>query len=383
MTDQISDAHRILVVDDNPDIRGLVGLTLSKYRLSYACDGESGLEATRALRPDLVVLDVMMPKLDGFGFLDAISNDPGLRFTKVLVLSAKSLTEDLLTGYKLGALDYVTKPFRRDILSAKVDRLIQLKFGQEITAFQAQIWKFLDHHLRTPLDLIQLSSDIIGEASDGDEEVTESGTNIIREGVREIQTLIEQGTLLTNLMLDVPTRDSTDLGRVLRELWDEAVEHADALGGRDIRFDVPGEDDKAIVTAGRDHILRRAFKAVLDRAITNTRPGGTIEPGLREEEKTVVVSVTDDGPGISPDERDRLFAPFELDFDSALVSTSENVLGLPIAYLAARTCGGDLRCEYGDGKLTTFIFSAPIVEAAAPAIPIEPPIARPASAARS
>ena len=184
-------------------------------------------------------------------------------------------------------------------------------------------------------------------------------------------------------MLGVPTRASTDLGRVLRELWDEAVEHADALGGRDIRFDVPGEDDKAIVTAGCDDILRRAFKAVLDRAITNTRPGGTIELGLREEEKTVVVSVTDDGPGISPDERDRLLAPFDLDFDSALVPTSENVLGLPIAYLAARTCGGDLRCECGDGKLTTFIFSAPIVETAAPAIHIEPPIANPASAARS
>ena len=117
--------HRVLVVDDNRDIRELLGLELQDHQVFFAVDGEEGLAETRRLKPDLVVLDIMMPKLDGFSFLREVERDDGLKFLKVLVLSAKSTKEDLLQGLELGAIDYLTKPFKHDILAAKVDRLLR------------------------------------------------------------------------------------------------------------------------------------------------------------------------------------------------------------------------------------------------------------------
>ena len=190
--------HRVLVIDDNRDIRELLGLELQDYQVFFAVDGEEGLVETRRLKPDLVVLDIMMPKLDGFSFLRELEREDGLRFLKVLVLSAKSTKDDLLQGLQLGAIDYLTKPFKNDILAAKVDRLLTLKFSQEVADYQRVIWRFLNHHIRNPLNLIGLSSAIIEAATRNNPKVDTSGTEIISEGVANIETLIEQDRSSTN-----------------------------------------------------------------------------------------------------------------------------------------------------------------------------------------
>lgn len=119
---------RILIVDDNADIRRLIGtiLATSDHNLAYAEDGEKALEIVRQSSPDLVVLDVMMPKMDGFMVLKQM-RVAGLReSTKVLMLTAKSSESDWVRGYKLGADSYLTKPFDPEELQNAVDELFSM-----------------------------------------------------------------------------------------------------------------------------------------------------------------------------------------------------------------------------------------------------------------
>ena len=119
---------RILIVDDNADIRRLIGtiLATSDHNLAYAEDGEKALEIVKKTNPDLVVLDVMMPKMDGFMVLKQM-RVAGLReSTKVLMLTAKSSESDWVRGYKLGADSYLTKPFDPEELQTAVDELFSM-----------------------------------------------------------------------------------------------------------------------------------------------------------------------------------------------------------------------------------------------------------------
>ena len=119
---------RILIVDDNADIRRLIGTILSstEHELFYAEDGDKALEVTKAKQPDLIILDVMMPMMDGFMVLKQM-RVAGLReSTKVLMLTAKSSESDWVRGYKLGADAYVTKPFDPDELLNAVAELFAM-----------------------------------------------------------------------------------------------------------------------------------------------------------------------------------------------------------------------------------------------------------------
>jgi DNA-binding response OmpR family regulator len=103
----------ILVVDDDPDIRTLIRLTLESYGYSVreAGDGNQALEALTEHAPDAMVLDVMMPRMDGYGVLRAMRQRELAGQTKVLVLTCKTEERDFVRGWELGADDYRTKPF--------------------------------------------------------------------------------------------------------------------------------------------------------------------------------------------------------------------------------------------------------------------------------
>ncbi len=124
------DRTTVLVVDDNADIRAYLRGHLERddqYRVVEAADGEAALEAVRRRLPDLVVSDVMMPRLDGFGLLEAIRSDPETDFVPVVLLTARAEAEDRLAGLGLGADDYVTKPFDAHELTQRVDNLIAMR----------------------------------------------------------------------------------------------------------------------------------------------------------------------------------------------------------------------------------------------------------------
>ncbi len=124
----MADQKHILVVEDEADLAALVqvNLDLSGYRTSIARDGAEGLTAIRRLQPDLVLLDVMMPVLDGWQVLRALKEDDELRDIPVIMLTALSDERDLIRGHLQGAVRYVPKPFEmRGLLAAIEDGLAE------------------------------------------------------------------------------------------------------------------------------------------------------------------------------------------------------------------------------------------------------------------
>jgi len=119
-------SKRILIVDDEPNIFISLEFLMMRegHEVHVARDGEAGLVAVRDQRPDLVVLDVMMPKLDGFSVLASIRSDPALAQTRVLMLTAKDREAECETELDLGANAYMTKPFSPRELVDKVKELL-------------------------------------------------------------------------------------------------------------------------------------------------------------------------------------------------------------------------------------------------------------------
>jgi two-component system phosphate regulon response regulator PhoB len=123
------DQKTVLVVDDEDDILELIRYNLNKegFRVETVLTGEEGLERTRALQPDLLILDLMLPGMDGLEVCRALKREISTRHIPVIMLSAKGEEVDVVRGLELGADDYITKPFSPKILAARVKAAFRRK----------------------------------------------------------------------------------------------------------------------------------------------------------------------------------------------------------------------------------------------------------------
>jgi len=119
--------QKILVVEDDVDIAQLISFNLERagYQVGMSHDGREGLDKIFTEQPDLVVLDLMLPGMDGYGILREMQRDPRTHRTPVLMLTAKSQTEDRIRGLEMGADDYLTKPFSPKELLLRVQAIIK------------------------------------------------------------------------------------------------------------------------------------------------------------------------------------------------------------------------------------------------------------------
>lgn len=122
----------ILVVDDEEDILDLVEYNLAKdgYRITCAASGEAGLKAARSQLPDLIVLDLMLPGLDGLEICKRLRADSKTQHVPIIMLTAKGEEADIVTGLELGADDYITKPFSPRVLAARVKTVLRRKTSE-------------------------------------------------------------------------------------------------------------------------------------------------------------------------------------------------------------------------------------------------------------
>ena len=165
--------YRILCVEDNPELRDLLITELTPYckEVRTACDGEAGLEVIRDWQPDVVVSDVMMPRMDGFELCRQVKQDLSISHIPLILLTARADAASVLTGYKAGADSYLAKPFDTALLLQVIGNLMQARekmrtrflspqeqapSPEEITftkadeAFLQHLNQFIEAHLDVP-----------------------------------------------------------------------------------------------------------------------------------------------------------------------------------------------------------------------------------------
>lgn len=150
------DANGILIVDDNEINRDICSRNLEHMGipLYYAENGREGLQQAREKRPDLILLDIMMPEMDGFEMLEGLKEDENLSHIPVLMLTAKSETASVVRALELGANDYLRKPFSEEEMVARVNtllrnRYLEKKLAEDLAAGALMQQKFLTDFLTT------------------------------------------------------------------------------------------------------------------------------------------------------------------------------------------------------------------------------------------
>jgi len=140
-------SYRLLVIEDEEDILELLTYNLKRegYEVQGAVSGEDGLEKTRRKRPDLILLDLMLPGLDGLAVCRALKSGPDTRDIPIIMVSAKGEEADVVVGLELGADDYVTKPFSPRLLLARI-RAVLRRRGRPQEGVGAEIKGVISRH---------------------------------------------------------------------------------------------------------------------------------------------------------------------------------------------------------------------------------------------
>jgi len=147
---------KILIVDDRPDNRTLLAHLArgQGYEASEASNGRRALDIASAERPDVILLDIMMPGMDGIEVCQRLKADEELRQIPVILVTAKDLDEDVVRGLDAGAVDYVTKPFNREVLAARLRSAIRLKQSYDaVTLANEELQREVKRRIRTESDL--------------------------------------------------------------------------------------------------------------------------------------------------------------------------------------------------------------------------------------
>lgn len=328
--------ERILIVDDNQDIRDILGNALKGYKLSFAEDGGKALVSVKAERPDLVILDIMMPRLNGYQFLQAINDDPSLRYIKVIIISAKALTEDQLKGFKLGALDYITKPFDKILLREKAARMISMHFYEEVLEYQRMMMRYIQHHTRTGLNMISCATEMLGLS---DPDITSEGLSsvaIIREGMEQILSLVRQSEWLTDVATQKPDTAQTNLRRMLVRN-EELLSHAAC--DMNLSLSLP-EGDEAYLVHGDENLLVRSIASIVKHVAARSLEDSTVSVCLSQKGATFSIVIVGEGNAIPEDMLPNVFTPFFIDEKQAYAGFDGIDLQLPITSMVARLYGG-------------------------------------------
>ncbi|MBW3631087.1 MAG: response regulator [Gemmatimonadetes bacterium] len=369
----------LLVVDDVESNRDVLSRRLERqgYDVATAESGKEALDMMRAHHYELVLLDIMMPEMDGYEVLRRLKADDDLQHIPVIMISALSEMESVARCIEMGAEDYLPKPFNPILLKARIGASLEKKRArdrevylfqqlqqnyarlQELEKLRDDLTNMIIHDLRTPLTAVingMQTMEVMGELNDPQRRmmnIAVSGGETLLEMINELLDVekLESGSMRLDAVLISPA-----------ELVGAAVAQVATLAEskrltleREIADDLP-------LLAGDEGKLRRALVNLLGNAIKFTPPGGkvTVSAHQRVEERVLVFSVCDTGEGIPPEAFGRIFEKFgqvETRKGGRAMSTG---LGLTFCRLAVEAHGGQIDVESTLGVGSTFRFTIPL-----------------------
>jgi signal transduction histidine kinase len=353
---------KVLVVDDNIDLLRLIELKLTQegYSVYLAENGFDGLKKSVEISPDVVILDVMMPEMDGWEFCERMretSNVP------ILMLTARSEDEDVIRGLKLGADEYLTKPFRLNTLSARVEALLRRRHWEEtavtdeVDALKKSITNAVSHELRTPVALILNALDLaLREAFRDDPTAQREFIMDARQNAVALRWLIDDLLMLVRIdqglnVLKKPILVYPQLQQLFNGM-DSALKQRSL----NARYSCP----EGLSVSVEQVLFRQAIHHLFTNAIKYTPDGGNIMVVAEETDDGMLnLDFHDQGPGIEPDLHERIFERFYQPRSDQQRKYGGLGVGLSIARAIARAHGGDITVHSAPGEGSTFRLSVP------------------------
>lgn len=355
---------RILVVDDISKNLQVVGTILRNegYHVMPATSGLQALERVSAQPPDLILLDLMMPEMDGLEVCSRLKADPLTRQIPVIFLTASNEMEHLMKGFEAGAVDYITKPFNAPELLARVRTHLELKHARErlreMNEEKNEFMGIAAHDLRNPLSAIQGYAEmIIEDAQSLAHRDLEGNGQRIREAAKRMTEMvqnfldanrIERGELKLNMAI-------SDLSPLLQSVLETQSPHATAKGQM-IQLELPPTPTLALADVS---ITFQVFENLVSNAVKYSPPGKKIFVRLKAEAGVVRFEVEDQGPGLSKEDQKKLFGKFARLSAKPTGGEHSTGLGLSIVKRLVEAMNGKVWCESELGMGAKFIFTIP------------------------
>lgn len=358
-------APNVLVVDDTPVNLQILDelLTSAGYQTRLVTSGNQALTVARRRIPDLVLLDIMMPGMDGFAVCRQFKSDPQLAGVPILFLSAVTSTNEKIRAFDEGGVDYITKPFNMTEVEARVKTHILLQRQKQELAVRNQklmelelmrdsLVHMLVHDMRSPLFLIELGLHTLKEVVP-----TEPGK--YAGALEQISTQVRQLDSMSRKMLDLSRLESgqmpvdvqdNDINQVARRIVE-----AMSTSSRAIEFK-PLSTEPALARFDTD-LTHRVLMNLVENAVKWGGDSLNIRLTIEGHDEHVRVVVSDQGPGIPAEFHSTIFEKFR----QVGVGKSRSGIGLGLAFckLAIEAQGGKIGVESTPGHGASFWFTLP------------------------
>jgi signal transduction histidine kinase len=350
---QQSQTTTILIVDDTPANVLLLERMFAKrgYQTRTVASGKLALQAARTERPDLILLDIIMPEMNGYEVCEQLKSDAALKAIPVIFISALNETIDKVKAFGVGGVDYVTKPFQLEEVYARVQTHLKLR---RLEKLRDDLMNMVVHDLRNPLTVICGFLDIL-EFHDA-QKLSAGSQNLVTVARRNAEELLN----MIGSILDVSKMGAGEM-KLQREPCDLCALISAQLsvtqplpGNRTATLDAP---EAPLILAVDIGLLRRVFQNLLSNALKHTPEGGDVRIVVTSSLSEVRVAVVDSGSGIAPECRQRIFE------SPGQAEDRKNRLGsgLELAFckLAVEAHDGRIGVECEVGKGSTFWLALP------------------------
>ena len=363
--------YKILIVDDvvSNVLLLKILLTNEKYQVCTANCGNMAIEQAKAEKPDLILLDVMMPDITGFDAAQILKKDPETAHIPIIFLTALNNPSDLVHGFQVGANDFLTKPFNKEELVVRVFHQIKLVAATRIIERQNaelratignrdKMYSVIAHDLRSPMASIRMVLNLVA-ASASPELIGQEMYDLLDKANRESE---EVHDLLDNLLKW--TKSQTGRLTVVRQDLDlndiipGVVDIFEMIAqNKHIKLNYQTSASSVIVTADND-MLKTVVRNFMSNAIKFTPENGSIDIILSTEGDYAKVSVRDHGVGIAPERLSSIFNKGETTYGTG--GEEGSGLGLQLCQDFATKNGGSCTVESVLGEGSTFSVLVPL-----------------------
>jgi len=336
------------------------------YRARPVPSGRLALLASKADPPDLILLDVNMPGMDGYEVCTELKKDELLAAIPVIFISAYGEPVDKMRAFSVGGLDYITKPFHVEEVEARVAIHLQLRRQQRelenLLAKQRELEGMCDsmvhmivHDLRAPLTAVFNYLDLVREQEAGF--ISPDSMQNLDLAMKASRWMVQ----MVNVLLDASKIESGQM--VLRiaecDVGDVISDAIDAIRSLADEKNVLCRSAHIRAAVDRDAVAR-VVQNLVTNAVKLTPPGGDVHVSLQSTGEVVRVEVTDHGPGIAAEHHPKIFEKFGQLDTNVRQSIPSSGLGLYFCKLAVEAHGGHIGVDSDVGQGSTFWFELPL-----------------------